>query len=374
MRIVLTGGVTGGHIYPALAIADKFKSEDPLSEFKYIGSGEPLERDIIPSHGYELVTVDSEWFDRSNPVKLVKTALRTVRGRSQAVKILKSFKPDVVISTGSYVSVPVVLAAAKLHIPLYLHEQNGFPGVSNRLGARYARMVFLGFESAREYFGDSSKIVYSGNPVRTDFAGRDRSADRSSLGIPEGDLVIMVFGGSLGSETTNHVGEAIAREYAGKEGYTVIWGTGKEYYESINNRFEREGFRPENVRISAFIRNMPEILSASDICVSRSGALSTAETTMAGRAAIFIPSPNVTADHQYYNAKAVADAGGAIIVREEDDPYKTAMRAVGIVKELDIDRAEIKRMEKASLSVAPVNATQIIYDEIMRTYRQDIGR
>lgn len=369
MRIVLTGGVTGGHIYPALAIADKFKAEDPSNEFKYIGSGEPLERDIIPSHGYELVTVDSQWFDRSNPVKLIKTALRTVRGRGQAIRILKDFKPDVVISTGSYVSVPVVLAAAKLGIPLYLHEQNGFPGVSNRLGARYAKTVFLGFESAREYFGDAGKILYSGNPVRADFSGRNREADRKALGIPENDLVIMVFGGSLGSETTNQVGEMVAREYADREGYTVIWGTGKEYYESISNRLEREGFSPSNVRISAFIKNMPEILSASDICVSRSGALSTAETTMAGRAAIFIPSPNVTADHQYYNAKAVADAGGAVIVREENDPYKTADRALGIVKELDIDRDEIRRMEKASLSVAPVNATQIIYDEIMRTYR-----
>ena len=315
------------------------------------------------------MTVDSEWFDRSNPIRLVKTALRTVKGRGQAVRILKNFKPDVVISTGSYVSVPVVLAAAKLGIPLYLHEQNGFPGVSNRLGARYAKTVFLGFESAREYFGDAGNMIYSGNPVRADFSGRSREADRRSLNIPENDLVIMVFGGSLGSETTNHVGEMVAREYAGRDGYTVIWGTGKEYYDSISKRLESEGFSPDNVRISAFIKNMPEILSASDICVSRSGALSTAETTMAGRAAIFIPSPNVTADHQYYNAKAVADAGGAVIVREEEDPYKTADRALGIVKELDIDRDEIRRMEKASLSVAPVNATQIIYDEIMRTYR-----
>ena len=369
MRIVLTGGVTGGHIYPALAIADKFRSEDPGTEFIYIGSGEPLERDIIPSHGYDLVTVESDWFDRSNPVKLAKTALKTLKGRGQAVKIMKDFRPDVVISTGSYVSVPVVLAAAKLGVPLYLHEQNGFPGVSNRLGARYAKTVFLGFESARQYFSNAGNIKYSGNPVRTDFSGRDRTEDRKALGIPENDLVIMVFGGSLGSETTNKVGETIAREYADKEGYTVIWGTGKVYYDSIKERLEKEGFSPSNVRMSAFIKNMPEILSASDICVSRSGALSTAETTMAGRAAIFIPSPNVTADHQYYNAKAVADAGGAVIVREEEDTDVTAGRVLGIVKELDMDRPEIKRMEKASMAVAPVGATQIIFDEIMSTYR-----
>ena len=368
MKIVLTGGVTGGHIYPALAIADRFRDEDPSAEFIYIGSGEPLERDIIPSHGYDLVTVDSEWLDRSNPMRALKTALRTLRGRSQAIKIMKGFKPDVVISTGSYVSVPVVLAAAHLGLPLYLHEQNGFPGVSNRLGARNAKTVFLGFGSAREHFSDAENIVYSGNPVRSEFMGRDRVADRKALGIPEDDLVIMVFGGSLGSETTNRVGEMIARKYAGKDGYTVIWGTGKEYYEEVSERLNKEGFAPGNVRISAFIKNMPEVLSASDICISRSGALSTAETTMAGRAAIFIPSPNVTADHQYYNAKAVADVGGAVIVREDDDAGVTAFRVLGIVEELDKDRDEIRRMEEASLSVAPVDAADIIYDEIMRTY------
>lgn len=367
MRIVLTGGATGGHIYPALAIGDALRARDPECEIIYIASGRPLEKSIIPDHGYELYEVETAPLDRRSLSKAALTAAKTLRGRQQARKIMKRFRPDIVVSTGSYVSVPVVLAGKSLGASVYLHEQNGFPGVSNRLMSRFATKVFLGFDTAREYFADKDKVMYSGNPVRSEFSGRSRSEDRRTLGIPEDDFVIMVFGGSLGSETTNTAGEEIARKYAGKEGYTVIWGTGSMYYDEITARLESEGFAPENVRISAFIKNMPEVLSAANISVSRSGALSTAETTMEGRAAIFIPSPNVTADHQYYNAKAVADAGGAFIVRENENTVRDVMRIIG---SLDNDREQIVRMEAASRSVAPVQATDIICDTIMETYKK----
>ena len=366
MKIVLTGGCTGGHIYPALAIGDKFRAEDPSCEVIYIAKGEDLERQIIPDHGYELYEVDSTWFDRGNPKRLATTIRRTLNGRRDAIRIMKKFRPDAVISTGSFVSVPVVLAAQKLNIPVYIHEQNGFPGVSNRLAAAKARKVFLGFESAREYFKRQDNIIYSGNPVRSDFACRDKADDRKALGLPADDLVIVVFGGSLGSETTNQVGEALAREYAGKDGYTVIWGTGREYHEEIKARLADEGFAPDNVRISAYIADMPAYLSACDLIISRSGALSTAETTMAGRAAIFIPSPNVTADHQYYNAKAVADAGGAVIVREGKD---ITGRVLSIVRELDADRDSISEMSEKSRKAAPTEATDIIYRTVVETCR-----
>ena len=366
MRIVLTGGSTGGHIYPALAIGDKFREMDPDCKVIYIARGETLERNIIPAKGYELYEVHSEPLDRSNISKFADTVLKTLKGRREAIRIMKQFKPDVVISTGSFVSVPVVLAGHSMGASIYLHEQNGFPGVSNRFLARFAKKVFLGFDSAREYFDDKDKLLYSGNPVRSDFMGRDKKEDRRTLGIPEDDFVIMVFGGSLGSIMTNKIGEAVAKEYAGREGYTVIWGTGGMYYDEITARLEAEGFAPDNVRISAYINDMPAMLSAADISVSRSGALSTAETTMAGRAAIFVPSPNVTADHQYYNAKAVADTGGAFIVRENENTERDVMR---ILRSLDSDREQLARMEEASRSVAPVEATDIIYKTIMETYR-----
>ena len=366
MKIVLTGGCTGGHIYPALAIGDKFREKDPGADVIYIARGETLENKIIPAHGYPLYRVDSAWLDRSAPAKLAATATVTLRGERQALKIMKKFRPDAVVSTGSFVSVPVVLAARRLNVPVYLHEQNGYPGVSNRIASKWARKVFLGFDSAREYFQKKDNIVLSGNPVRADFYGRDRAADREALDIPQEDLVILVFGGSLGSETTNSIGEAVAREFADRDGYTVIWGTGRDYYDEISERLNKEGFAPSNVRISAYINDMPAQLSACDLTISRSGALSVAETTMAGRAAIFVPSPNVTADHQYYNAKAVADAGGAVIVREE---YGIAEKVLSIIKELDSDRDAIRKMADASSKVAPVNAADIIYENIIKTYR-----
>ena len=370
MKVVLTGGATGGHIYPALAIGDALRERVPGCEVIYIASGKELEKQIIPDKGYKLYEVESRPLDRRSLSKALGTVTGTLKGRKQALKIMKEFKPDVVVSTGSYVSVPVVLAAHSLGASVYLHEQNGFPGVSNRFLARYAKKVFLGFEGARSIFAKSvkspDKIIYSGNPVRSDFSGRSREEDRKALGIPQDDFVIMVFGGSLGAETTNEVGESVAREYADKPGYTVIWGTGSMYYDEISERLEREGFAPSNVRISAFIKNMPEMLSAADISVSRSGALSTAETTMEGRAAIFIPSPNVTADHQYYNAKAVADNGGAFIVRESEYTARDVMR---IIRELETDREQIREMEIASREVAPVDAVDIICNTIIDTYK-----
>lgn len=366
MNIVLTGGVTGGHIYPALAIGDKFRGNHPDCEIIYITAGEELEKSIIPGAGYNLYEVEAEPLDRSNVLKLVRTVIKTLIGSNSALKIMKKFKPDIVISTGSYVSVPVVLAAYRYGASVYIHEQNGYPGVSNRFLARYAKMVFTGFENTKKYFSKDSKVLYSGNPVRKEFIGRNRLSDREKLGISEDDLVIMIFGGSLGSEMTNKIGEYLSRKYADKKGYTIIWGTGKNYYEYVKTRFDNENFAPSNLRISAYIKNMPEIISASDISISRSGAISTAEITMEGRAAIFVPSPNVTEDHQYYNAKAVVDIGGAFVVRESES---TCEEVVKIVEDLDFDRDKIRKMEKASLSIAPVNAVDIIYDNIMETYR-----
>lgn len=367
MKIVLTGGCTGGHIYPALAIGDKFKEMDPNNEVIYIGHQWGLETTIVPNAGYELKIIDADWLRRDNIAVLAKTLHITNRGAGQARKIMREFKPDVVVSTGSFVSVPVVLAAIAEKIPFYMHEQNGFPGVSNRSFANRAKRVFLGFESAGQYFKDGVKTLYSGNPVRKDFVGRDKMADRRALGIPEDNLVITVFGGSLGSSTTNEIGTALIEEFGGKAGYTVVFGTGKDYYDEVMDNLAFKGIDSfENVIINPYISNMPQVMSASDLLVSRSGALSVAEVTMIGRAAIFVPSPNVTADHQYYNAKAVADNGGAVIVRENNDTAKTVLKEI---VQLTGDRECLTRMEKASSALAPTEAADIIYRTIMETYK-----
>lgn len=368
MKIVLTGGCTGGHIYPALAIGDKFKKESAKNEIIYVGRDFGMETTIVPAAGYELKTVTADWVHRENPIKMVKTLLRTQKGKREATKILKEFKPDIVVSTGSFVSVPVVLAAHSLGIPIYMHEQNGFPGVSNRFFAKWATLVFLGFESAREYFKiDGRKVIYSGNPVREEFNNRNQDADRKSLGIKKTDTVITVFGGSLGSETTNAIGETLIKEYGGKDGFVIIFGTGKEYFEEVQNRLKNSKLdKFKNALLMPYIADMPAVMSASDLVISRSGALSVAEVTMAGKAAVFIPSPNVTADHQYYNAKAVADGGGALIVRENEETPEEVLK---LVKSLAKDKKKLEEMGKSCAKCAPTKATEIIYKNIMETYK-----
>ena len=369
MRIVLTGGVTGGHIYPAIAIGNKFKEKDPDTEVIYIAHGYSLEKEIIGAAGFKLYEVESEPFYRHDLKRLPRTLMLNMKGRRKAIRIMKDFNADIAVSTGSYVSVPVVLAAKKLGVPVYLHEQNGYPGISNRLMARFARRVFLGFDAAGRYFEDKSKLVTSGNPVRSDFAGRDKESDRASLGIDSSDIVIMIFGGSQGSDTTNAIGESIARKYASAEGIRVIWGTGSDYYDDIKKKAEKEGFAADNVSIIPYISDMPKMLSACDISVSRSGALSVAETAMAGKAAIFVPSPNVTEDHQYYNAKALADAGGALIVREDNGAEAAADEVEEKIELLIKDKDMMMSMAKAAKSAAAEDATDIIYESIMSTYK-----
>ena len=366
MRIVLTGGCTGGHIYPALAIGDKFKEMQPDCEVIFVAHQYGLETTIVPKAGYDLKIVTADWFERSKPYTVPKTLLNTERGTLQALKIMKEFKPDIVVSTGSFVSVPVVRAGIKYGADIYIQEQNAFPGLSNKLLSKYAKNIFLGFEAGRNQFKEPDKCVYSGNPVRAEFSGRDRIADRKELGIPENDLVIMAFGGSLGSDTINDIGLGLLEKYSGKKGVTIIFGTGRDYYDDVVKAVESKGIKlAGNIHMAPYIDGMPRTLSASDIVISRAGALSVAEITMTGRAAIFVPSPNVTADHQYFNAKAVADVGGALLYRENETTKSNVLSAV---EELEREPERIRAMEAASAKIAPTHATDIIYNTIMENY------
>ncbi|WP_077391079.1 undecaprenyldiphospho-muramoylpentapeptide beta-N-acetylglucosaminyltransferase [Mobilibacterium timonense] len=367
MKIVLTGGGTGGHIYPALAIGDKFIEKDPSTQILYIGAYGGMEERIVPAHGFDLKLVRAKGIDRSNPMKLFQTAWNTEIGYRKALSIMKKFRPDMVISTGSFISAPVVLAAHKLGVRIYIHEQNAFPGVANKQLSKFANIVFLGFEAGGMYFKDHDKLVYSGNPVRKAFYDLDRTQCRKELGIPEDDFVITVFGGSLGAATLNDIGVECVREYAGKSGTSVIFGTGRNYYSSVVRKLDALRIKDhDNIRVTPYIDNMPAVLGASSIVISRSGALSAAEIMTAGRAAIFIPSPNVTGDHQYYNAKAVADEGGAVIVREDGD---SCVRVVNTLAQLMREPETLEEMEQGSRRVAPLNATDIIYDNIMSDIR-----
>lgn len=367
MRVIVTGGGTGGHIYPALAIADKIKEMEPSSEILYIGCSEGIEKDVVPKSGYPMELVDARWLDHVTLGEIAKTGFKVSKGVLQSLKIMRRFKPDIVIGTGGYVCFPVLVAGHMKRKLCYLHEQNAFPGLANRTLERYVKNIFLGFPDARKYFKEPEKSIDAGNPVRKNFFNISKRQAREKLGIPQDDFVVFTFGGSLGSVKINEVARELIGLFNGHEGVSMIAGTGRWYYQEVMDLMAEDGIVPaENIRIKDYIETMDLHLLACDVVISRAGALSVAETTVCGKAAILIPSPNVTGNHQYYNAKAVADRGGALLIEERDLDIKDVVEDVMRLKN---NPQLLKEMSEASRKCAPDKALDIICGKITEDYQ-----
>lgn len=363
MRLIVTGGGTGGHVYPALAVADKFVEMNPETQVLYIGNEEGIEREIVPKKGYNLELVNARWLDKSSPKELMLTGVSVIKGIGETLKIMRQFKPDVVIGTGGFVCFPVVIAGKIYGAKTFIHEQNAFPGVANRKLEPFVKKIFLGFDGAEKFFKNKKKLVYAGNPVRKSFFKMDRESSREKLNIPKEDFMVMSFGGSLGAEKINDLAFEILKEFNGKPGTRLIFGTGKWYIDGVQKKIENEKIKlHDNVKVLDYISDMDYYLSASDLIISRAGALSVAETTICGRASILIPSPNVTGNHQYYNAKVVADKGGAILVEEKDLNSRDILDKIIYLKD---NPEKLRKMEEKSYEAGPHNALDIIYESIM---------
>lgn len=367
MRVIITGGGTGGHIYPAIAIADKIKEKEPNSEILYIGNEIGLEKDIVPGTGYPMELVSAKWLDRRNIFKIFDTGFSTMKGVMQAMRIMRKFKPDVVIGTGGFVCVPVMFAGHRYGARCYLHEQNAYPGVANKALERFVNKVFLGFPDAGQFFREPKKHVNAGNPVRERFYDIDKAASREKLGISQDDFVIFSFGGSQGAEKLNEVGFDLMETVNGQEKITYVFGTGSQYYDEILDKAKEKGLEiASNVQVKSYINDMENYLGAADLVISRAGALSVAEATVCGKALLLIPSPNVTGNHQYFNAKSVADNGGAIIIEEKD------LTSEGLISEVMMLKNHpelVVAMSKASKDCAPLDACERIYMEIKKDER-----
>lgn len=369
MRLIVTGGGTGGHIYPALAIADKFKEMDPETEILYIGNVEGIEKDVVPKSGYPLKLVDARWLDHVTPKQVVWTGARVTHGIGQSLKVLRQFKPDAIIGTGGYVCFPVLLASRFIKCRKYLHEQNAYPGLANRTLEKYVDNIFLGFADAGQYFKYPDKHIEAGNPVRKSFFTMSKREARERLGIPQDDFVVFTFGGSLGAAKINGVACELLELFNGHPGVSMIMGTGKLYYDEIMKDIKSRNINvKENIRIKDYIDNMDLHLMACDLVISRAGALSVAETTVCGKAAILVPSPNVTGNHQYYNAKAVADRGGALLIEEKDLVIEDVVQDVLSLRN---NPDKLKGMSKASRESAPDKALDIIYNKVYSNYVAD---
>ncbi|HAX72892.1 MAG TPA: undecaprenyldiphospho-muramoylpentapeptide beta-N-acetylglucosaminyltransferase [Firmicutes bacterium] len=314
MRILVSGGGTGGHIYPALALVRAFKNIYPDTEVLYIGTENGLEKEIVSREGLPFKSIEIAGFKRSLSLDNVKTIMKFLKSVAVSKQYIKEFKPDIVIGTGGYVCGPVVYSAAKLKIPTIVHEQNSLPGVTNKFLARYVDKVAICFEEARKYFPES-KVVLTGNPRASEVV-KTTKIGKAALGLNPNKKTLMISGGSRGAEPINQaVIDAVI--HFEKANYEVIFVTGNKHYEEINKQINEKG-QLKNVKVLPFINNMPQYLVHTDLFVGRSGATFLSEITSLGVPSILIPSPYVTANHQEFNARSVTDHGGGVLILEKD--------------------------------------------------------
>ena len=363
MKVIMTGGGTGGHIYPAIAIANKIKEKCPEAEILFVGTKRGMEKELVPKSGYPLEFITVSGFNRKNLLKNFKTAADLLKGNREARSIIKSFKPDIVIGTGGYVCGPVVRAAKKLGCRTFIHEQNAYPGMTNKLLEKYVEKVFVAFADAKKYFKHPEKLMVTGNPVRKVFYDADSAEAKKELGLAENEFAILSFGGSLGALKLNQMMLELFEKFNGVEGIHLYFVTGKYYNKSVKEELAARGIEIcDNVTVMEYIDHMEKYLPAADVIISRSGALAVSEITVAGRASIMVPSPNVTGNHQYFNAKSVADVGGAFLIEEKDLTAELLYEKIMYLKENEAAR---HAMEQNSRMAAPEDAAEIIADYVL---------
>lgn len=325
MKIVISGGGTGGHIYPALALIREIQKETKDAEFLYIGTKNGLESSLVPREKIPFKSIHITGFKRKLSLDNIKTVLRFIKGVSDSKKMLKEFKPDIVIGTGGYVCGPVVYAAAKLGIPTIIHEQNSVPGLTNKFLSRYVNKIAICFDEAKEHFPED-KVVFTGNPRASEVLGKDGIQGRLSAGLSTTLPAVLIFGGSRGARPINEAVVKALPELSVKS-YQVLYVTGDVHYDTVRKEVELVG-NPKNVVIKPFIHNMPEVLAGIDLVVSRAGATTLAELTSLGIPSILVPSPYVTNNHQEKNARSLSDHGAAELVLEKDLNSQTLIQHI----------------------------------------------
>ncbi len=364
MRIIVSGGGTGGHIYPALALINEIKKIEPKAEFLYIGTEEGLESSLVTREGIPFKTIHITGFKRKLSLDNLKTVMRFLNGVSSSKKMIKEFKPDVVIGTGGYVCGPVVYAAAKLNIPTIIHEQNSVPGLTNKFLSRYVSKVAISFEESSVFF-PANKVVYTGNPRATEAALVKEKDRLSDIGLNKKKKTVLIVGGSRGARPINDAFLEVLNE-AGTRTYQFLYVTGDVHYENVMAEVKKQG-NPENVKIQPFIHNMPEVLKNVQLIVARAGATTLAEVTAIGLPSILIPSPYVTNNHQEKNARALSENNAATIKLEKE------MSGSVLLKEIDdimYDDKKWNEMHTAALKLGKPEAAKEIF-ELMQKLLDD---
>ncbi|MFR2451662.1 MAG: undecaprenyldiphospho-muramoylpentapeptide beta-N-acetylglucosaminyltransferase, partial [Clostridia bacterium] len=370
MKVLLAGGGTGGHVYPAIAIANKIKEHNPDCEILFVGTKNGIESEIVPKAGFELKTVTVQGFKRKIDLDNIKRVFKLCKGLEQSRRIVKKYKPDIVIGTGGYVSGPVLFNAAMNKRVTIVHEQNSFPGVTNKILSKVATKVLTSFEDSHKRFPEASqdKLVLTGNPVRKEILNSRKFIARKNLGISEDKKMVLCYGGSGGSEEINDAMRLVIENMV-KEDVAFIFATGKVYYDEFIETIKDIELKPYQ-RVMPYLDNMADGLAASDIVIGSAGAISLAEITALGKPSIIIPKAYTAENHQEYNAKSIESQGAGIAILEKDLTPQSLNEAVFKLlgdKELLIDMANNAK------KIGKPEAIDLIYNEIMKSYNEAVG-
>ncbi len=363
MRIILSGGGTGGHIYPALAIASELKHRDPAVEILYVGTKKGLESKIVPASGITFKTIDVSGIDRTSMLKASKSLIKFPTSFFEARSIIKEFQPDIIIGTGGYVSFPIVLAGTFLGIKTIIHEQNAMPGLANRNLAKRVDRILLTFEEAKQHLsGQNTKVT--GLPVRKEILTVNRESARKNMGLDKQIFTLLAFGGSLGAMTINRAMlDFIERSRA--DAIQIIWITGQSAYQEMQEELEKGlDLSKMSCRVSLYpyLYNMEEALAAADLAVCRAGASTVCELEALGLPAILIPYPYAADNHQEKNARALVDKNAALLVIDEFlDGYTLYEK----VQELRKKPEQLQQMGQNMLKESKPQALKEIVDEII---------
>lgn len=366
MRILVACGGTSGHINPALAIAGELKNQFPEAEFLFVGTKNHLEAELVPRAGFKMEYIEVSGFIRKKNFDAIMYNLSSVRkylaAKSKVRKIIKEFRPDVALGTGGYVSAPVISTASDMGIKTVIHEQNAFPGIATQMLARHTDKLLLGFELAKKLKDiDDSKIRIVGNPVRREFLSVTKEEARKALGLNDSDTVVLSYGGSMGARKLNDAFIEMAELSAKDNVITHFHGATSEY-EKVTKALAHMSDNPK-IKVFEYIYNIPEIMAAADLVVCRAGASTLSELGAVGRAGILIPSPNVTENHQFFNAKTFSDKGAAVILEEK---YLSGAILYENICNIVFNKKRLSEMEKASASTYNRDCAEDICEEILK--------
>ena len=361
-RIIISGGGTGGHIFPALSIADAIRAKHPDAKILFVGADNRMEMQRVPDAGYDIVGLPIAGFDRKNMLKNVKVLWKIFKSQRMAKKIIKDFAPQAAVGVGGYASGPTLKMAASMNIPTLIQEQNSYAGVTNKILSKRADMICVAYDGMERFF-PKDKIKFTGNPVRKNLIEMraNRKEAIKTMGLDENRKCVLIVGGSLGARSINEGIIASIEKIRANNDIQFIWQTGKLYFEEMKKRAEEAG-KPENLTITDFVSNMASALSAADIVVSRAGAGSISEFALLGKAVILVPSPNVSEDHQTKNAMALVDKDAAIYVADANVKEELLDKAIETVN----DSMKIGLLEANIQKMAKPDAASEIADEVLK--------